>query len=354
MKGTVMDGTKFLKSGVVSAFLSAVIVSGGCSGTQKPHMRFGAFFGSPLGMEFPDPVRLGTHHFGFSLSETNGMVYASRGGFIDIAHVREAADRTVYLRNVAYRNLLDRKAEFSFRVIEPSKYWVRLSYPRGWDALPQEERETIANEVSIHLGQYLAHTSLIWHEIVTWYGFASSGIFPDNISAFSPEDTYSDVLGTWLAAAALRDRQRPYDEAMTRLLNQKLKELDVQPASVARAAAKRIEGQWYAGGLYFLVDMKRRNYDVGIDDNIITPWLVPGICPDAIPQSCAVPDAGLLCEYGFNVEVELAPQVLEKGKMYHAIGLAGDVRMRPQVDFPRIMAQIEDRESRRVVSAAGG
>ena len=352
-----MDGTKLPKTAISIALvviLSVVVLLGGCSGTDKPRMRFGAFFGSPLGMEFTNPARLGTHHFEFSLSETNGMVYTSKGGFIDIAHVREAADRTVYLRNVAYRNLVGRKTEFSFRVIEPSKYRVKLSYPEGWDDLSEEERETIANEVSIRLGQYLAHTSLIWHEIVTWYGFASSGIFSDRISSFSWEDTYSDVVGTWLGAEALRHRQRPYDEVMTRLLYHKLKELDVQSPRGAREAAKRIEGQWYTGGLYFFVDMKRRNCDVGLDNNRITPWLVPGICPDAVPQSCPVPDLALLCEYGFNIEVELDPQVLEKGKIYHAIGLAGDGRMRPQMDFPRIMAQIEDRESRRVVSAAGG
>jgi hypothetical protein len=349
-----MDAAKFGKSGLVFTRLmvlfSALILSGGCSEAGKPRLRFGAFFGSPVGMRFTDPARLGTHHFGFSLNETNGMVYTCKGGFIDIGHVREAADRTAYLRDVAYQNLVSGKTEFSFRVIEPSKYWVKLSYPQDWDDCSMQEKEAIAHELSIHLGQYLAHTSLIWHEVITWYGFASAGIFPDTISSFSWEDSYSDVLGTWLAVQALRDEQQ-YDDAVTRLLDQTLKELDVQPARVARRAAKRIEGLWYTGGLYFLVDMKVHNFEVGLYDGSITPVLVPGICPDAVPVRWPVPSLELLCQYGFNIEVEIEPRVLEKGKIYSPIGLGKDRRIRPEVHFPRIMAQITKQENPSVILA---
>jgi hypothetical protein len=349
-----MDAAKFGKSALVftrlMVLLSALIFLGGCSEAGKPRLRFGAFFGSPFGMRFTDPAHLGTHHFDFSLNETNGMVYTCKGGFIDIGHVREAADRTAYLKKVAYRNLIGRKTEFSFSIIEPSQYRVRLSYPQDWDDLSAQERKMVANELSIYLGQYLAHTSLIWHEIITWYGFASAGIFPDTISSFSWEDPYSDILGTWLAVQVLHGEQQ-YDDAITRLLDQTLKELGVQPAQVARRAAKQIEGRWYTGGLYFFVDMKVHNFEVGLHDGSITPVLVPGICPDAVPQRWPVPSLELLCQYGFNIEVEIEPRVLEQPKIYSPISLGKDRRIRPEVHFPRIMAQITKQENGSAVLA---
>lgn len=332
--------------------LSGVLVLSGCQGPGEPRLRFGAFWGSPIGMEFPEPGHLGNHSYGFTLHETNGMVYTCKGGFIDLAHVRESADRTAYLQKVTYQNLIRGERQFSFRIIEPSRYRVTLTYPKYWNDYSKQKRETIAKDVSIHLGQYLAHTSLIWHEIVTWYGFATAGIFPDTISAFSWEDTYSDILGVRLAVLALSDERRPYDEAMTELLLQTLEELDVQSARIARKAAKRIEGQWFSGGFYFLVDMKKRNFDVGLDDHFITPWLVPGICPDANPRSYPVPNVELIRAHGFDIDVEIEPRVTEKGKIYHSIDLARDKRIRPQVDFPKIIATIEKIENGSVVSAA--
>lgn len=351
-----MDPLRFEKAVVrcshLFVLLLAVTLLSGCQERGKPRLRFGAFFGSPFGMNFTEPENLGNHSFGFTLNETNGIVYTCKGGFIDIGHVREAADRTAYLRHITYQNLIQGERKFSFCVLEPSRYWVTLSYPKNWEDYSIQEREAIAKELSIHLGQYLAHTSLIWHEIVTWYGFATVGIFPDTISAFSWEDTYSDNLGIWLAGQALRDERGQYDVAMTELLSQKLQELDVQPARITRKAVKRIEGQWFTGGFYFLVDMKRRNLDVGLDDSRITPWLVPGICPDAEPRPYPVSNLEIFCGYDFDFTVEMEPNVLEKDKIYKSIGLAKDKRIRPQVDFPRIMALIDKQENGVVVSVA--
>jgi len=326
----------------MASVLSAVALLSGCQTDKQPRLRFGAFFGSPIAMEFADPEHLGTHHFNFNLNEKNGMVYTCRGGFIDLGHLREAADRTAYLREVTYRNLMGKKTKFSFRVIEPSRYWVKLSYPENWDNQSPEEKEKTANEVSIQMGQYFAHISLVWHEILTWYGFSTSGIFSEKISAFSWEDTYSDLLGTNLAVQALGDSQQQFDDAMTKLIYQKLKELDVQPPEVARRAAKQIEGEWFTGGFYFFVDMKKQNFEVGMNDDYITPWLVPGICPNAKPQLCPATSLELLSRHGFKMKLEIEPRVWEKGKIYHSINMekAGN-RIQPEVHFPKIMEQIK-------------
>jgi hypothetical protein len=346
-----------LKKALLTAFyhvmlLSVVILLVGCQGAGKPRLRWGAFFGSPFGMKYTNAEHLGKHSYGFTLHETNGLVYTCKGGFIDIGHVREAADRTAYLRHVIYKNLVRSEKEFSFTVIDPSRYWMKISYPQNWDELSKEQREEIADDVSIHLGQYLAHRSLVWHEIITWYGFSTSGIFPDTISAFSWEDPYSDVVGTWLGVRALSDKDKKYDEAMTELIYDTLQELDVQPPHVAREAVRQIEGRWFSGGLYFFVHMKKRNLDVGLADNHITPWLVPGICKTAVPRVYPVPNEEVLGKYGFSIEVELEPRILEKHKIYRSIHLANKSRIKPEVDFPQIMHYIGEQENETVITAA--
>jgi hypothetical protein len=139
------------------------------------------------------------------LLEQNGFVYTCRGGFIDIGHLRESADRTAYISRIVLKKLEKGEKEFSFRIIEPSKYYVRIKYPENWVNYPN--REKIAKEISVGLGQYFAQTTTVWHEILTWFGFKSTGIFSEYLSSFSWEDAYSDLLGTAIAARALRDSE---------------------------------------------------------------------------------------------------------------------------------------------------
>lgn len=319
-----------------------VVLLGGCRRYAAPRLRLGSYFGSPVGMSFPDPNDLGHHHYGRKLDEKVGMAYTCRGGFIDIGHVREAADRTAYLSAITFRNLMLDRTQFKFRVIEPSRYWVTISYPDNWNDLSIEDREVIADDVSILLGQYFARTSLVWHEILTWYGFASSGIFSENISAFSWEDTYSDLLGTRLAVCALEDNQQTYDDAMTILLDEALRDLDVQSSDTARRAVNAINGKWFSGGYYFFVDMKKRNFDAGLTDGQITPWLVPGICPDAQPKPLPVPNLEFLDHYGFGMKLEIESREMEKHKIYRDLHMEDlHRRIRPEIHFPEILEQIK-------------
>jgi hypothetical protein len=318
-----------------------IIWLSGCQRAGEPHMRLGAFFGSPGGMQFPEPNNLGIHSFEFNVNEKTGMLYTCKGGFIDLGHLREAADRTEYLTETVYKNLISKKTNFSLFVIEPSRYWVRVSYPSDWDNYSPQQKETVAGDVSILLGRYLAHTSLIWHEIITGYGFASGGIFPETISSFSCEDPYSDLLGTCLGAEALHNKQLVYDDAMTKLIEQTLKDLDAQPARVAFHAAKSVEGQWYTGGFYFFVTMKKRSYDIGQDNGYITPVLVPGICPDAEAQSFPVPGLEEIEQYGFKAIVEIEPRILENDRICDSIHLDRSARINPQIHFKLIVEYLE-------------
>ena len=154
---------------------------------------------------FVDPEDIGRHTYAFSPMEKSGIVYTSRGGHIDIGHVRKAADWTAYLAELTYEKLQQRKTTFSFKQKEPAKYFVTLQYPQYWGDLDPSTREDMGREVAITLGQYFAFLGSTWHEIVTWFGYNSSGVISEFPSAFSWEDTFSNLLGTRVAMAALHD-----------------------------------------------------------------------------------------------------------------------------------------------------
>ena len=329
--------------------LSILVLISGCQVGSRPRLRRSDFFGNPWGMRLPDPNNLGCHCLDDCHGEQLGLVYTCRGGFIDLGHLREAADRTYFLSQLIYKDLMGSKTNFSYRVIEPSYYHVTLSYPSSWKNLSRQEKEKTAREISIHLGQYLAHTSLIWHEILTWYNFASSGLFSENISAFSPEDPYSDVLGTHLAAKVLLSQpscfyeESDYEEAMTTIISETLKKLGAQSPEVAKQALKKIKGDWYDGGYYFFVEMKKRNLDVGLDDGLVTPWQVQGMCPDAQPQSCPAPNFGFLDKYGFKIRVRLEPVEFQKKAIFAEIGLKPTEEIIPCIHFPMIIEKIREK-----------
>jgi len=318
-----------------------IIVFSGCQVSSRPRLRVSDYFGNPLGMRFPDPEHLGQHSMEPSRDEILGIVYTCKAGFVDLGHLREAADRTQYASQIVYNTLIRSRTSCTFRIIEPSYYHLTISYPELWSSFPWNQKKEIAREVSIRYGQYLAHTSLIWHEILTWHGFASSGVFSENISAFSWEDPYSDILGTQLAVLALTNTQgESYEDAMTRLIYETLEQLDVQPAETARKAARMVQGKWFKGGYYFFVEMKERNFDVGLDDGLVMPWLVPGICEKTVPQGCPTPNLTVLEKYGFKTRLQIEPVEFEKVKVYKTIGLKPSEHIRPSIHFPEIIEQI--------------
>lgn len=54
-------------------------------------------------------------------------------------------------------------------------------------------------QLAAWLAGHLAFEIAQWHEIAQWYGFQSVPGFSEEISAFSPEDLYSNLLGARLA-----------------------------------------------------------------------------------------------------------------------------------------------------------
>jgi hypothetical protein len=296
-------------------------------------------------VRFLDAQDLGPHGYRFSWSEKNGIAYTCRGGHIDVAHVRKAIDWTGFLAAVTLEQFQKSETRFRFKLHEPSVYLVTLTYPADWSELPMTERERIAREISPRLGQYFAFTALTWHEILTWFGYRPKAFESEFPSAFSWEDTYSNLLGTRIAVSALRDRQHVFNEAVTLALERELADLGAQPATVARQAAEAMRGRWFSRH-WLSTTITKRNLDVGLDDGLVTPCLIDGLpdCEGASPRPLAVPDVDFLAGYGFSVRVEIEPRVWEEARILRVVYPDGGHRTKrldPEVHFAQIINHIE-------------
>jgi hypothetical protein len=329
---------------------------------ERPRARVGRYASPSVGTVFAGAEDLGVHGYYSSWSEKIGIAYTCKAGHIDLAHVRKSADWTAYLAANILEELKKNETKFSFKFKEPTRYYVQLTYPDWWKGLPEEEKNRITRDISIRLGQYFTYVGCNWHEILTWFGYRSVALYPEFPSAFSWEDSFSDLLGTHIAAKALRDSEHEYDEAMTLALKRELDDLGIQPRDVAIRASNMVRGLWFSGDFLFLVDMKGRNFDIGLDDGFVTPWLVPSLaktqspvaprgtgvrglpeCEGAQPQSYPAPSLDFLSEYGFSAKFEFEPKELERHKILSIVypdPKERRKRIEPAAHFPAIMANI--------------
>lgn len=310
-----------------------------------PRTRFGGYAAAIPGMTFLGSD-LGSHDYYWPLFEKNGIAYTCRGGHIDVVHLRNGIDWTAHLAARSYKHLMRKDSEFSFKMpVDRSRSYVRITYPSGWDYMAEEDRSAIAEKMALAIGPYLAFTTVTWHEITTWYGYKSMVIPVEYDSAFSWEDSYSNLLGTIVATRALQDTEHSYNEAVTIAIDEELQKLGVLPsAHEAREASRSMKGRWYTGTFVLFFDMKKRNFDIGVDDGYVTPTLVPEVsqCPGAEPLSYPVPTLDALGEYGFSLTLEIEPHEWEKDKILHvAFGDEPRKRINPEAHLAIIMEQIQ-------------
>ncbi len=347
-----MNVKVFLLLVLLAMFL---VVGCGCGSVASggPRVRFASYPTATAGTNFVGP-ELGEHGYHGSGSERNGIAYTCAGGHIDISHLRKAADWTLFLAEKAKKSMQAGEKEFSFKLYEPSRYHVKLEYPADWNDLSELQREPVVHEMSVRLGQYFSFTATTWHEILSYFGYRSTKIFPEHASAFSWEDSYSNLLGTHLAAQVLLGMEdfsiadtNEYDLAMTVALDVEMEKLGVQSAGIARDAAASVRGEWFSGDLIF-VNMKKRHFDVGVDDGMVSPLITaPGIanCGPAAPHSYPAPEldfASRLYGFGLVFEMDVREQV---GKEILRVAYPDtedppDV-LEPSVHFARIMRYVE-------------
>lgn len=333
--------------GMVFVLLFSFTASG-CQFDGTPRPRLGCYPTPTVGTRFLNPEHLGPHGYQFKLSEKNGIVYTCKAGHIDVTHLRIAADWTAYLAAKSFKCLMKSDAGFSFKLnADQSRYFVQIAYPENWQDFSQQDKQRTAREISIKLGQYLAFTATTWHEIMTWFGYKCMGIFPEFPSAFSWEDSFSNLLGTHIAAAALRDTEHKFEEAMTLAIDQELEKLGVCPRHTAIIASENARGEWFIGYPLYLVNMKRRNFDIGLDNGYVTPTIVPGIaeCEGLQAQSYPVPNLDFLTQYRFSVKVEIEPREWEKDKVLRIVypdAKSRKMRLEPATHFARIMNYVKE------------
>lgn len=316
----------------------------GLDARTAPRIRPGSYASVTQGVRFLDPDSLGRHGYWLNWSERNGIVYTCKAGHIDIAHVRKAVDWTGYLAALTLECVAHGRTEFQFKGREPSLYHVQLTYPENWERLPLPERVRVAREVSRSLGQYLGYTAMTWHEILTWFGFRPQGYKSEFPSAFSWEDTYSNLLGTHIAARALRAEDRDFSEAVTSILEETLEMLEVRSAQEAKRTTDTVRGRWFTKKGLFPVIVKR-HLDLGYNDGYVSPCLVSDsrACRGRQAHRLPVPTLDCLAQYGFSTKLKIEPRVWENKRILKVVFPEGPIlgrRIEPAAHFPRIMDYI--------------
>lgn len=286
---------------------------------SSPRVRVGYLPTTTFLTVFSGPEELGQHGYRPNRTEKNGIVYTCKAGHIDIGHARKAADWTLFLTAKTYQHIMRGETEYTFRLYEPSRHFVRLTYPENWGHLSQKDKEQIAYNVSIKIGQYAAFFATNWHEIITWFDYRSKVLEPEFPSAFTWDDVFSHLIGTHIAALAFQDTEHTYNEAVTLALEKELQKLDAQPGHVSKRASESVRGRWFSGDFYSIT-MNKRNLDMGLDDGFVTPWLIPSVseCEGAEAQLYPVPDLGALSEYGFSVKFETEPRIWQGSAILNA------------------------------------
>jgi hypothetical protein len=206
---------------------------------------------------------LGKHSYLGNKEEANGIIYTERGGFIDLGHLRDCADWTAYLATVILTN--QSKEE---------DYKINLGIEGGRKTLTIDIPNDLNRTSVFQLAGKIAYDLSLWHEISTWFGASFIPLVPERYSSFSPEDLYSNFLGVSLAIQALSS-ELEYEDAMTQLIESKMKELiAVTTVSETYDAMEKVEGIWWTRKkrLPSKKILLKRYFDSELS---LQPWLIP-------------------------------------------------------------------------------
>ncbi|KEA54600.1 hypothetical protein DT73_00085 [Mangrovibacter sp. MFB070] len=203
--------------------------------------------------------------------ERNGIIYTHHGGFIDIAHVRDTADNTFYLFTQIYPRLGQEWRLFLSEELGVRRIQLYSFTPPAMRAERYRVSAWLAGQLAFQLAQ--------WHEIAQWYGYQSVSGFPEAISAFSPEDLYSNLLGARLAIAVILRGEAgsvtQYNNSMDARLSQALLRLGAVSRKETEERFSSVDGVWWDStrrvpDKYLVL---RRNYDLRAQRQ---PLTVPG------------------------------------------------------------------------------
>ena len=118
-------------------------------------------------------------------------------------------------------------------------------------------------DIAVPLAQWIAFQLSLWHEIATWFGWSALPMFPEEASAFSPEDLYSNLLGIRIAGTLVYGygvaSEAAYNENMHVTIARLLHRLGAQPVEIGHDAALAVDGTWWDSG----VALPAKEYSAG-------------------------------------------------------------------------------------------
>ncbi|MDO6762827.1 DUF4056 domain-containing protein [Agarivorans sp. 1_MG-2023] len=203
--------------------------------------------------------------------ENNGQIYTLRGGFIDLAHVRDTADNTVALFQRIYPQLGQ-----AFSIELPPEIGPRELRFQAFsiDQLSPQQRLELAAQLAARMAYSMAEA----HEIAQWHGYRSWKPWSETVSAYSPEDLYSNMLGAKIGLALIMNNlvmsRELYNQHMTQWLSASITQLHPVSKAQTNAFFDAIDGHWWDSNIALPSKfmLLKRHYQLGKQQ---APYIVP-------------------------------------------------------------------------------
>lgn len=249
-----------------------------------------------------------------SSGENNGQIYTRLGGFIDLAHVRDTADNTIILFYKIYAQLGE-----DAKIALPPEIGPRYIKLKAFDVeqLDSVQRWDLSASIAARLGYFMAES----HEIAQWHGYRSWALWSEEVSAYSPEDIYSNMLGAKIALALISNNlamsQTLFNQHMNGWLKAAINQLEPVSAGQTNALFDVVDGDWWDSNepLPNKFMLLKRHYALGDKQS---PYLVgkesaqqhthwPELAE--IYQQSAEPKQLSLPRYSHNVDIDEIAQL---------------------------------------------
>jgi hypothetical protein len=328
----------------------ALLIVGGCATPPDdlPRDRLGAmpFPGLLTLYHAADPANLGEHQYDrrtrrVGAEEERGIIYTTRAGFLDLAHIRITVDTVRYCAGHIRRALEERQDVVALSTIEGSIFHVAFHYPPHWPAVLDDEYAVrVADELAIRIGQRLAYMMMTWHELITWFGYRSLPFFDEAPSAFTYDDPMSHLVGLMVAGRVLRRQgPDPFDDAVTHALSAELAALGAVSPRQTDEAVRAVDGIWWRRGAPL-----KRQIDVGLADGAVRPWLVPSVDPARYraPELFRVPTLANI--YGQDLSsfysVTIDPRIPVAHRIREILPSRPSALLSADRDFPQLLRAI--------------
>lgn len=263
---------------------------------------------------------MGTHIYLGDKQEANGIIYTLRGGFIDLGHLRDCADWTAYL----YHQISHKNVNEDFELVLGNEAGRKVLLIPGFKSDSVPDLYELASKIAYDLS--------LWHEIATWYGASYIPLVPERYSSFSPEDLYSNLMGTYLGKKALKS-DLPYNDAMTLYIAEMLDSLQALKTYEETYNAMELVADVWWSSQEKLPNKKvliKRYFDCS-DNVALEPWTIAGECVPYI-----LPKPALELENYYLISIKLNYKIPSK------IGVKSDgTKVISQFDFDRLISYAE-------------